>query len=126
MAVISTEQRLLKLEEEAKSLKATYTVSGSLVEMFTQKADFRISGTQHDVVRIRFRPQYGRGQNNLIKLSVMIPDGVYGQERPSFFVEPQDGSGDVVARIYVDWHEGMTYTIRVIASGTSPGTFSRI
>lgn len=120
---VNTEQRLRKLEDELKAMKACYDTAGSLVKMYVQRmGEITVGGGAgwHNV-RIRFTPQYGMGHNNIINLVGIVDSNAY--YIAPFTVVPQDGSGVVDIIIY-DLLD--TQKIDVIASGTSPGTFTRI
>lgn len=123
MAVKTLEQRLKKIEDEIKALKVCYNTAGSLVKMYVTKMDAVTTGGGsgwHDMV-IRFTPKYGQGRINLITLVAIVDSNTY--YIAPFATTPQDGSGNVDITIF-DLVE--TQKVEVIASGTSPGTFTRI
>lgn len=120
---VTLEKKLRQLEDEAKSMKVCYNTAGSLVKMFVSRMGEITTGGGsgwHDMT-IRFTPTYGAGQNNLITIVPIVDRNNY--YIAPYAVKPQDGSGNVEITIFnlVD-----TQKVDVIASGTSPGTFTRI
>lgn len=121
---MNTETELKRLESDVKSLKMAYPIAGSKAKFYVTKSSvIDVSGQQE--VRIRFRPNYGRGKTSFTKLtaSVKVDDSTV-EYSPEQVNEPQDGSGDTIIRI--NCPASATYHITVIASGTSPGAFSVI
>lgn len=128
MATVNTEKRLIALENELKALKAICPISGRLAKMYVQTSDsFTIGGgaTLHAAV-FSFTPKYGRGQNNLITLTPNVTStyaGIYWDSIPIYANLPQDNSGTVTIKIF---NLINTDVVKIIASGTSEGTFARI
>jgi len=123
MAIGNTEKRVKKLEDEVKAMKACYNTAGSLVKMYvTQMGEITTGGGAGwiDMV-IRFTPTYGQGHNNLISLVPIVDRNTY--YIAPYAVTPQDGSGAVDITIF---SLVSSQKVDVIASGTSPGTFTRI
>lgn len=121
---INAQTRLKRIEDDIKAMKGCYNTAGSLVKMYNQTSnEYTVGGGSgfHDVV-IRFRPTYGMGQNNLISLFPIVKNGNVIRS-VSAKQSPQDGSGDVYLTIYNLFED---FTVQVLASGTSPGTFTRI
>lgn len=127
---MNTETELTRLENDIKSLKASYPIAGSKAKFYVTKSEvFDVAGQTE--VRIRFRPNYGQGKLSFTRLTA-AEVGFSEQDTPEIFppqvVEPQDGSGDVIIKI-VGGGAGSAYQmskIQVTASGTSPGVFSQI
>lgn len=120
---VTTEQRLAGLDDRLKATKACYDTAGSLVKMYViemGEVEVTTSGVHNET--FRFTPTYGMGHNNIITLSAVVKS--FGEVRRSqALTQPQDGSGHIDIVVYnVENGE----TINIIASGTSPGTFSRI
>ena len=125
---VTVEKRLTALENEIKALKAIYTIAGGLARMYVQTSgSFAVGGSSSfHSARIQFTPTYGMGRNNLITLMPIVTSTYAGytwDTIPNFVVEPQDGSGNVVVEVY---NLVNTDSVRIIASGSSPGTFTRL
>ena len=119
---ITTEKRLKQLEDEVKSMKVCYNTAGSLVKMYvTRMGEITTGGSGWTDMKIKFTPTYGMGRNNLITLVPIVDRNQY--YIAPYAVNPQDGSGEVIITIYA---LASTQKVDVIASGTSPGTFTRI
>lgn len=120
---ITTDKRIAQLENELKSMKVCYNTAGSLARMYvSEMPEITTGGSSgwHNMT-IQFTPTYGMGQNNLITLVAIVDSNTYYVA--PFATAPQDGSGNVRITIYELME---TQKVRVIASGTSPGTFTRI
>ena len=120
---VNVEKQLRMLEDEVKAMKVCYNTAGSLVKMYVQKmGQITVGGGAgwHDVT-IKFTPTYGMGHNNIINLVAIVDSNTYYVG--PFTVNPQDGSGAVTITIY---DLVSTQKVEVIASGTSPGVFTRI
>ena len=120
---VNVEKQLRMLEDEVKAMKVCYNTAGSLVKMYVQKmGQITVGGGAgwHDVT-IKFTPTYGMGHNNIINLVAIVDSNTYYVA--PFTVNPQDGSGEVTITIY---DLVSTQKVEVIASGTSPGVFTRI
>lgn len=123
MGINNNEKQLRKIEDELKAMKVCYNTAGSLVKMYVQRmGEITVGGGggSHNVV-IRFTPTYGMGHNNLISLVGIVDSNTY--YIAPFATNPQDGSGSVDITIF---YLLSTQKVDVIASGTSPGTFTRI
>ena len=128
MAVNTTEKRLAKLEDELRSLKSTYSIAGSLAKMYYQQSSpFLVGGGESvHAARFKFTPKYGRNHANLTKLFAYVDGHYVGHtyiKFNPFFVEPQDGSGEVIIQVL---ELGPTDEVTIIAKGPSPGEFSRV
>ena len=120
---VNVEKQLRMLEDEVKAMKVCYNTAGSLVKMYVQKmGQITVGGGagSHNVT-IKFTPTYGAGHNNLINLTAIVDSNTYYVA--PFTVNPQDGSGAVTITVY---YLVETQKLEVIASGTSPGVFTRI
>lgn len=123
MAIDSIEKRLVQLESKLKAMKVCYNTAGSLVKMYvTKMGEITTGGGSgwHNIT-IRFTPKYGRGRVNLITLVAIVDSNKYYVA--PFTVSPQDGSGYVDITVY---NLVSSQKVDIIASGTSPGTFTRI
>lgn len=119
---VNLEQRIKKIEEQIKAMKVCYSTAGSLVKMYvTEMGEITTGGSGYTDVVIRFTPTYGQGRVNLINLVAIVDSNTYYVA--PFMVSPQDGSGAVDITIYYLYS---TQKVNVIASGTSPGTFTRL
>ena len=120
---INVQTRLKNIEGKLKAMKVCYNTAGSLVKMYAQKSDvYIVGGSGYSDVTIKFTPFYGRGKSNLISLNPIVKSGGVVVTAPAM-QKPQDGSGDVYITIY---NLLSTQTVEIIASGISPGTFTRI
>ncbi len=125
---MNTEIEIKRLEESVKSLKANYPIAASKAKFYVTESDvFDVEG--ESTARFQFTPNYGTGKKNLIKLTA-VEVGFSQDDQttifPPQFNEPQDGSGNVVIQVSGD---GTTYAmseIKIIASGTTTGTFSQL
>ena len=125
MAIINTQKDLVNIENKIKAIKAAYTISGGMVN-FTMQTSQTFTITNSPSATIRFTPSYGLGKVNLIDLRPQIKIGSYESFVPYRNV-PQDGSGVVDVTIDFELYSpGITYSVTVIATGSAPGTFSRI
>ena len=120
---IKLEQRLAQLENKVKAMKVCYDTAGSLVKMYVQRMGEITTGggSGFHNVTIKFTPTYGMGHNNLINLVAIVDSNTYYVA--PYTINPQDGSGAVTITVY---NLASTQKVDVIASGTSPGTFTRI
>lgn len=123
---MDVEKQLRSLENSLKSLKASYPVAASKIKTYVQTSrEFSVTGAEKP--RFKFTPNYGRGQNQITTLRpvVTIDNNPVGYS--PFVNSPQDGSGEVVIQIQFDPYVATTtYKVRIIASGTSPGSFSML
>ena len=124
---MNTEIELKRLENDVKSLKEVYPVAASKVKFYVfSSPEFHITGSQE--ARFKFTPSYGRGRLSFTRLSATARIG----DNPTVFApeqvnEPQDGSGSVVIKIrFENYSPDATYHVKLMASGTSPGTFTQI
>lgn len=125
---VTTEARVNALEDELKALKAIYSIAGGLARMYVQTSDSMTVGgsSSFHAMTAKFTPTYGVGKNNLITITPIVTSTYAGytwDTIPNFRIEPQDGSGDVVVKVYNLVNDDK---VRFIASGSSPGTFTRL
>lgn len=120
---INLEQKLMKLENELKAMKVCYDTAGSLVKMYVQRMGEVTTGGGAGLhnATFKFTPTYGAGHNNLINLVPIVDSNTYYVA--PYTVNPQDGSGSVTITVY---SLASTQKVDIIASGTSPGTFTRL
>ena len=123
---MNAESQLNALEAEIKALKASYPIAASKAKFYVQTSqEFTVSGTPS--ARFKFRPNYGLGKVSFTRLraSVMIGDAPVGFSPQA--TESQDGSGEVILSLRFEPYSASTvYKVRIIASGTSPGSFSML
>lgn len=132
--MINTEVRISNLENENKARKALYPVAGSLVRFVSQTSQVftKVAGSSElVVVRVKFTPdiisQTGR---SIVELNPQV--SVYNNfsstmPRVMYVNEPQTGDGSIIIKLTFQAPAGSTtYYIRVIASGSSLGTFQLI
>jgi len=125
---VKLEQRINDLENEVKAMKAICPIAGKLAKMVVQTSEgFTVGGSSNmHSIDIKFSPSYNRGKYSMTTLFPNVTSTYAGytwQTIPTFAVLPQDGTGDVAVRIYGVVNSDV---VRVTASGTSPGTFSRV
>ena len=122
---MNTESEIVSLENEIKALKAAYSIAASNVRFYiTTSQNFNVT-SDGNPIRIQFTPTYGYGSTVFIRLrAVVIQDNqeVFREQ----VTEPQDGSGHVVIRVDLGATQGVDYTVRVIATGSSTGSFSML
>lgn len=122
------EAGIKRLEEEVKSLKAIYPIAASKTKFYVTESEvFNVSGLS--TARFRFRPNYGRGKKILVKLTAVEVGLVEFNQSvifPPQFNEPQDGSGDVIVQVKSGGASYAMYKIKIIASGTTTGVFTRL
>lgn len=124
---MNTETELKRLEGDVKGLKTAYPVAGSKVKFYVIKSvEFDVIGSQE--ARFRFRPNYGQGKISFTRLTATAKtDDNPTEYAPEQVNEPQDGSGDTIIKIRFEQYSATaTYHVRIIASGTSPGSFARV
>ena len=118
---ISTQARLKKIEDDIKAMKACYDTAGSLVKMYSQRSEqYTVGGSSgYHNVTVKFTPNFGKGQSNMITLYPIINSGTNTAPARQL---PQDGSGDIYITIYNLLN---TDKFEILASGVSNGTFTR-
>lgn len=121
---MNAETQLKALEDEIKALKASFPIAASKAKFYVQTSqEFTISG--QPVARFKFRPNYGLGKISFTRLRASITIGDAPAGYAPQVVEPQDGSGEVILQVQFEPYTSSTqYKVRIIASGTSSGSFS--
>ena len=128
MAVNNLEKRLRVLEDELKALKAICPISGSLAEMFIVKSDLLTVGGSSNLhaIEVDFMPTFTSENKYLITLLPVVTStygGYTWTKIANYIIPPQDNSGKIRIKVY---NLINTDKVQIIASGTSPGTFTRI
>lgn len=121
---ISTEKKIKQLEDELLSLKATYSIYGGNMKLYTSYSDVYSVGSQIVYLRLKFTPDFAPSGNIIIGSIHYINTSSGGEpyNLSSYaYSEIQDGSGSVVIRMPV---VGGTAQISLVS--TSPGTFTRL
>lgn len=123
---MNAEKQLKALESDVKGLKASFSIAASKAKFYVQTSqEFTVSGQR--TARFKFTPNYGLGKVSFTRLraSIMIGDAPAGYAPQ--VVEPQDGSGETVLQVQFEPYYATTvYKVKIIASGTSPGSFSML
>lgn len=118
---ISLEQRIARLENEVKALKAIYAISGSAIETKLSTATITTDPALPDV-RIKFTPNSGSGQNVTIYSVYTYEQSGDDWNSIPVYLLPQE-SGEIIANL-PSATPGNTYRIEITASVT--GTFSQV
>jgi len=124
----SVEQRICKLENLEKSLKAAFPVAGSLVQFIVSKSqvfDVVLPANTMTIIKIMFTPNKNLGQNNLITLAAETT----GLKWPcSYYVSPQTGDGTLTLTAILPGAllETTAVKLQVTALGTTTGNFTRV
>jgi hypothetical protein len=126
------EQRIANLENENKARKASYPVAGSLVRFVSQTSQVWTKtggGNVPITVRVKFTPaRPSSGGRSIIELSPRVSinsDFSTTYPRLTFVNEPQSGDGSIIMRTSIATPGNVaTYYIRVVATGSSAGTFT--
>lgn len=129
--MITTEKRIKDLQNENKARKLAYPVVGSRVKFVSQTSQtFTKVGGGYEVltIRVKFTPLQTRPNGrSIIELRPQI--SIYSDfsqltARLFFLNEPQTGDGSIIVKTAIQTPSSpTTYYIRVIASGSSLGTF---
>lgn len=129
--MITTEKRIKDLQNENRARKSAYPVAGSLVKFVSQTSQtFTKVGGGYVMltIRVKFTPfQTSPSGRSIIELRPQI--SIYSDfstltPRLFFVNEPQTGDGSIIVRTAIQTPSNpTTYYIRVIASGSSLGTF---
>lgn len=117
---IRTEQKITKLEDEIRALKATYSVYGGAMLSYLSASPTYDAGASFINAKVKFTPDI-KPKGNLLVASIRCNvdnDSSYS----SFAVlAVQDGSGDIVIQVPIP---GGKFSFSVVS--TSPGTFTRL
>lgn len=122
---MNTETELINLENELKALKAAYPVAASNLRFYIiTSQEFNVT-SDGNPVRFQFTPNFGAGHVIFERLRATVT-----QEGQEVFreqvTEPQDGTGNVVISVHLGATQGVNYIVRIIASGSSTGSFSML
>lgn len=120
---IKTEQRLKKLEDMLKELKATYMISGGAMKLY-ESVSPTYSSAQSFEADIRFTPSYSTGQDIIVASLLYEFINSYGTPynfTQYAYIKPQDNHNylDFIVPVL----EG-AFKLKIIS--TVPGTFTRI
>ena len=121
---INTEKEIKQLENELLALKATYSIYGGNMKLYTTYSDIYDVGSQVINLRLKFTPDFVMSGNTLIGSIHYINTNSSGEPynlSNYAYPEIQDGSGSVIIRMPV-----VGGTAQVSLVSTSPGTFTRI
>lgn len=120
---VTLEQRLMKIEQEIKSLKAIYSVYGGLMKTyFTEKTIDVTNGSYN--LKVKFTPSFSTNKKTIIS-SVFYKVTVNGNEfvLDNNYISVQDGSGEVIFN-FGPALPGTSLFIQI--ASMVPGTFTRI
>ena len=117
---IKLEKRISKLEDEIRSLKATYSVYGGAMQSYLAASPVYDAGDRLINARVKFTPDI-RPSGNLLVASIRCD--VTGNNFLSSYaiVDVQDGSGSIIIQAPIP---GGTFSFSLVT--TSPGTFTRL
>lgn len=127
----TTQQRIQQLINENEARKASYPIAGSLVKFVSQTSQTFIrvgGGSAFITLRVKFTPlQPGPDGKSIIELNPQVSiqsDFSTLYPRLMSYNEPQSGDGSIIVRFSIQTPSSpTTYYIRVIANGSSLGTF---
>lgn len=121
---MKSEQKLMKLEDELKNIKATYSVYAGMMQTYLTSDHWHVSSMVTNL-KIKFSPNYSVGLGKTIISSVYYQVVEEGEEIifDDFYISIQDGSGDVVLNFGTIFENSDVY-IQVTAP--VPGTLTRI
>lgn len=121
---MDTEQELVNLENEIRALKTVHPVAASLLKFYIiTSQEFTVTGVL--IARFQFTPTPNPGGEVYVNLRAVVTEG--GSEVPREQVtEPQDGTGNVVIQVQMGADTSKTYKVKIIASGSTPGTFTML
>lgn len=119
---VMAEQKIMNLEDDLKSLKATYSISGGLMKLYESISG--VYSSSSDELRIQFTPNYSN-PDGVIVASIYYEfkdeNNVVYNFSQYVYIEPETGDGNIVFRMPM---LGGTAQLKVIS--TSPGTFTRL
>ena len=117
------EQRLSKLEDEVKALKATYNIYGGLVRCYLNSYSVDIPDDAPTSIRVRFTPITSADGKVLIfgYYYNVLNHGVV-ESLDDGYIDVQSSNGEVT--INIAFVSGMTVNISLLTP--APGTFTRI
>ena len=130
----SLEKKLSKIEQDLKKLKASYPTSGVNVKLYVSKQSFTVNVTGTTTIRIKFTPTYNSGSVIMANLTGKLDSltrltGMHGFW--CAYQQIQSGNSEVVIGFPFTDYDNMTTStstakISVVASATSPGTFTKL
>lgn len=117
---INSEKKITQLENEIRSLKATYSVYGGAMQAYLSSSPVYDAGSSLVNARVKFTPDI-RPSGNLLVASIRCD--VTGNNFLSSYaiVDVQDGSGSIIIQAPIP---GGTFSFSLVT--TSPGTFTRL
>lgn len=123
---MDTEVQIKNLETDIKSLKGAFPIAASKIKTYVQTSqDFTVSGVEKP--RFKFTPNYGLGRAQITELRPIVTIGDAPVGFSPFVNLPQDGSGEVTIELqFSPYSPSANYTVKIVASGTSPGSFSML
>ena len=128
---MTTEQRVIAIENELRARKAQYPISGSLVKMECQSTSvmlYQKGNNDLAKVRIKFTPSNTNGYT-LATLYAEVYE-LYGASRwiyprATSILQPQSGDGSVIIEVSISTHyDPFDYEVKVTSFSPSPGTFA--
>lgn len=128
---MTTEQRVIAIENELRARKAQYPISGSLVKMECQSTSvmlYQKGNNDLAKVRIKFTPNNANSYT-LTALYAEVYE-LYGASRwlyprTTSILEPQSGDGSVIVNVSISTHyDPFDYEVKVTSFSPSPGTFT--
>ena len=129
--ISNTEKRLSNIEKSLKELKAAYLTSGANVKLYNTSDEITVTVTNTTMVRIKFTPKYKASGTVMTNLSGKITR-ISGSSTFTFWGAHQETQVDGDSIICFPFLNNVggtitaTFKLTIIASGTSPGTFTRI
>jgi len=122
---MNTEKEIMSLDTEIKALKARYPIAASNVKFYVSTSQ-EFDVISQPVARFQFTPTYGTGQVSFTRLHAVVNWNGMDVYFPQV-TEPQDGTGNVVIQVQFGYYSpSTTYKVRIIASGSSTGTFTML
>lgn len=120
---LTCEQKLAKLEQETKALKATYSIYGGRMKTYMSSGKWSLTDWTLNFA-VKFKPDFETGENILIS---SLHFKVYSNGREEVwndnFVSIQNGSGEVILNT---GPVPQDCEIEIFVASTVPGTFTRI
>lgn len=127
------EQRISALDRENKARKVIYPVVGSLVKFVAQTSQVWTVASASITTLYRFQFQVAKFGNNGKTMTYLTPqvnlaNDFTGQMiNVTYSNEPQPGDGTIVVKFHLPATvTSSTVYIRVVATGPSTGTFTKL
>lgn len=120
---IACEQRLTKLDQEIKALKAAYSIYGGLMKTYMSSGKWSLAEATLNFA-VKFTPNFQTGENVIIS-SIYLKVLNNGTEEvwDDNFISIQDSSDGVTMNLGIVFAD---YEVQVSVATTVPGTFTRI